>query len=306
MNMSVAKAPSLGIGGKSKLGSPSTVHSSMRSGHIVGGSLCFVTTLAHNSTALSSNPTPPETQLTVVRSLRGSDQTRGGLTVQITNHLENPQRVYYVETMPWIIKFYLHTLTTSIDSEPRLDIIQHPITYRPSNNRTPTLLEIPLLLPALTRVQLSIDFEKVFLKYTEHPPDAQRGWDLPGAVVIPYALPSDEDALRTALEIQKAAKTTIVDEDRNLREVGEDIPLPKTLVATDIRGRIYTPPLLADLATPDFSMPYNVIIMVGALVAYLFGSVFNLLTRKFVLVRVGEKSKTKEGKEQETLRNVKG
>jgi phosphatidylinositol glycan class T len=258
---------------------------------------------------LSSNPRPPATQLTAVRSLRGSDQTRGGLTVHITNYLENPQRVYYVETMPWIIKFYLHTLATSIDSEPRLDIIQHPITYLPSNDRTPTLLEIPLLLPPLSHVQLSIDFEKVFLKYTEHPPDAQRGWDLPGAVVVPYALRSDEDALRTALEIQEAAKKTIIDENRQIREVGEDIPIPKTLVATDIRGRIYTPPLLADLATPDFSMPYNVIIMVGALVAYLFGSVFNLLTRKFVLVRVGEKGKTKEGKVQETqqtLRDVKG
>ena len=280
----------------------------MRGGRIVCGSLYFVTTLAHTSTALSSNPTPPGTQLTVVRSLRGSDQTRGGLTVHITNYLENPQRVYYVETMPWIIKFYLHSLTTSINSEPRLDIIQHPITYLPSNNRTPTLLEIPLLLPPLSQVQLSIDFEKVFLKYTEHPPDAQRGWDLPGAVAVPYALPSDEDALREALAIQKAARKTIIDENREIREVGEYIPIPKTLVATDLRERIYTPPLLADLATPDFSMPYNVTIMVGALVAYLFGSVVNLLTRKFVLVRVGEKSKT-EGKVQEkrqASRNAKG
>jgi len=247
---------------------------------------------------------PPATQVTVDRSLRGSDQTRGGLTVNITNHLENPQRVFYVETMPWIIKFYLHTLTTLVDSEPRSDVIQHPVTYLPSNNRAPTLLEIPLLLPAFSEVQLLIDFEKLFLKYTEHPPDAQRGWDLPGAVVVPYALPSDEDALRTALEAQTAAKKPTVDDDGRIRETRQDIPIPKTLVATNIRGRIYTPPLLADLATPDFSMPYNVIIMVGALVAYLFGSVFNLLTRRFVLVRVGERSKTEvvkvEEKEQET------
>jgi phosphatidylinositol glycan class T len=205
--------------------------------------------------------------------------------------------------MPWIIKFYLHTLTTLVNSEPRSDIIQHPITYLPSNNHAPTLLEIPLLLPPLSEVQLSIDFEKVFLKYTEHPPDAQRGWDLPGAVVIPYVLPSDEDTLRAALEVQNAANKPIVDDDGRIREIRQDIPISKMLVATNIRGRIYTPPLLADLATPDFSMPYNVIIMVGALVAYLFGSVFNLLTRKFVLVRVGEKSKTKVvkvEKEQET------
>ena len=38
--------------------------------------------------------------------------------------------------------------------------------------------------------------------------------------------------------------------------------------------------------TPDFSMPYNVIIMSCTLIALIFGSVFNLLTRRFVLVCV--------------------
>jgi len=41
-------------------------------------------------------------------------------------------------------------------------------------------------------------------------------------------------------------------------------------------------------------MPYNVIIMVGALVAYFFGSVFNLLVRRFVAVRVREQNKTEK------------
>ena len=50
--------------------------------------------------------------------------------------------------------------------------------------------------------------------------------------------------------------------------------------------RTYTRPLLVDLATPGFSMPYNVIIMSCTLIALIFGSVFNLLTRKFVVVRV--------------------
>ena len=49
---------------------------------------------------------------------------------------------------------------------------------------------------------------------------------------------------------------------------------------------MYTPVLLVDLATPDFSMPYNVIIMSCTLIALIFGMVFNLLTRKFTLVRV--------------------
>ena len=52
--------------------------------------------------------------------------------------------------------------------------------------------------------------------------------------------------------------------------------------------RMYTPVLLVDLATPDFSMPYNVIIFSCSLMAFIFGSVFNLLTRKFVVVRLAE------------------
>ncbi|KZV99919.1 hypothetical protein EXIGLDRAFT_831151 [Exidia glandulosa HHB12029] len=40
------------------------------------------------------------------------------------------------------------------------------------------------------------------------------------------------------------------------------------------------------LAAPDFSMPYNVIIMSSTLVALLLGNVFNLMTRAFVIVIV--------------------
>ena len=89
-----------------------------------------------------------------------------------------------------------------------------------------------------------MDVTKAFLRYTEHPPDAQRGWDLPPAIITPVRL-IDNGSLD---------------------------------------GRIYTSALLVDLATPDFSMPYNVIIFTCSLIAFIFGSVFNLLTRKFVVV----------------------
>ena len=106
-------------------------------------------------------------------------------------------------------------------------------------------LEAVLTLPARSTVSLRFGVGRAFLRYTEHPPDAQRGWDLPPAVLMP--LMPDEGA------------------------------------AGRVR-RVYTPVLLVDLATPDFSMPYNVIIMSCTLIALIFGSVFNLLTRKFVVV----------------------
>jgi phosphatidylinositol glycan class T len=92
-----------------------------------------------------------------------------------------------------------------------------------------------------------MDVTKAFLRYTEHPPDAQRGWDLPPAIITPVRL------------IDNGSES--------------------------LDGRIYTSALLVDLATPDFSMPYNVIIFTCSLIAFIFGSVFNLLTRKFVVVR---------------------
>jgi len=95
-----------------------------------------------------------------------------------------------------------------------------------------------------------MDVTKSFLRYTEHPPDAQRGWDLPPAIITPMEGSSNSSA------------------------------------GPITSRRIYTPALLVDLATPDFSMPYNVIIFTCSLVAFIFGSVFNLLTRKFAVVQI--------------------
>lgn len=110
-------------------------------------------------------------------------------------------------------------------------------------------METTLRLPANSTTLVHMAFSKSFIAYTEHPPDAERGWDLPPAV-ISYLPPVDEEA-----DVQP-------------------------------ERRIYTRNLLIDLPTPDFSMPYNVIIMTSTVVALFFGSVFNLLTRKFAWVKM--------------------
>ncbi|KAF8585043.1 Gpi16 subunit, GPI transamidase component [Ramaria rubella] len=184
--------------------------------------------------------------ISISRTHTGTSQANGRLHTTLTNTLASPQLVAYLETPPWIIVPYLHTLTITIDDNPtpRDDILQS-LTYIPTASNSPTLLEPTLLLPPRSTVHLTIAFDKTFLRYTEHPPDAQRGWNLPPAVLVP--LPSN---------------------------------------STFTLPRMYTSTLLVDLATPDFSMPYNVIIMSSTLVALLFGSIFNLLTRKFVAVKV--------------------
>ena len=111
----------------------------------------------------------------------------------------------------------------------------------PVPHARPALLQTLLTLPPNSTVRLTMDVVKPFLRYTEHPPDAQRGWDLPPAVFVPLAN------------------------------------------ATGARPRrVYTPVLLVDLATPDFSMPYNVIIFTSTAIALAFGGLYNILVRRFV------------------------
>lgn len=130
-----------------------------------------------------------------------------------------------------------------------LDNLVSNITYvLPVPHARPATFESVLTLPGHSTLTFTMDVAKTFLRYTEHPPDAQRGWDLPPAVFTPI------------LQSQNRS--------------------------TNYIGRLYTPSLLVDLATPDFSMPYNVIIFTCSVVAFIFGSVFNVLTRKFVVVRL--------------------
>lgn len=51
--------------------------------------------------------------------LRGSAQDHGALAISITNPGSAAVRVVYLETLPWIVYLYLHTLELTIDGVPR-------------------------------------------------------------------------------------------------------------------------------------------------------------------------------------------
>ncbi|EIN14492.1 GPI transamidase component GPI16, partial [Punctularia strigosozonata HHB-11173 SS5] len=199
----------------------------------------------------NSQKTPP---VRATRKLTTSSQARGLLSAALQNTLDEDVQLLYTETMPWLVTFYMHTLDVTLDGVPRPDLMR-VLEYVPSSDARPTLLQAALRIPPKGTLRINMKVEKAFLKYTDHMPDAQRGWDLPPAIL------------------------TL----RGQRGVGANSSHP-----ADEHGRayIYTPALLVDLATPDFSMPYNVIIMSCTLIALIFGSVFNLLTRRFLVVDV--------------------
>ncbi|GJN73720.1 GPI transamidase component Gpi16 [Purpureocillium lilacinum] len=199
---------------------------------------------------------PERPLLYAERSFMGHGQEHGGVQAILTNPSDEEVEFVYMESLPWFMRIYLHTLSTRISSSSSPDttatttnsaalagtnassIIQE-IYYRPALDRTRgTQLELLMRIPPHCTVFLTYDFEKSILRYTEYPPDANRGFDVAAAVITTRAP-------RRGL---------------NLR----------------------TTSLLLYLPTPDFSMPYNVIIFTSTAIALTFGGLYNILVRRLV------------------------
>ncbi|KDN46451.1 Gpi16 subunit, GPI transamidase component [Tilletiaria anomala UBC 951] len=216
---------------------------------------------------LGSLPAPPS--LTASRSLISSGQEAGQVVLRISNKdILHERRVLYTESLPWLLKPYMHTIridvrtdqaslkghTPSEDESRRVyfrDELEPPfllsLAHQPPVPRERSfLLEAELRIPPSSTLILTYDVAKAYLRYTEHLPDAHRGFDLPSAVITPLL----DSSSRQGLAVLQQA-------------------------------RIYTQPALLEVAVPDFSMPYNVIIMTSTIIALFFGSVFNNLTRKY-------------------------
>jgi len=183
------------------------------------------------------------------RSFTGHGQERGGVQTLLTNPSRtSPVEFIYLESLPWFMKPYLHTLkaqvTNQLPHQPN-DIIKE-IYYRPAvDRRRGTQLELRMSVPPAATVTLTYDFDKAILRYTEYPPDANRGFDVAPAII------------------------RLTSSSAN----GSSTSSPVYLRTTS---------LLLPLPTPDFSMPYNVIILTSTVMALAFGNIFNLLVRRFV------------------------
>jgi len=195
----------------------------------------------------------PETPLLYAeRSFTGHGQERGGVQTILRN--PNPDKeveFIYMENLPWFMRIYLHTIQARIEGHGgQHDSLIQEVYYRPAVDRArATQLEVRMRIPPASTVFLTYDFEKSILRYTEYPPDANRGFDVAAAVI------------------------TILNPDKN-----------------SSRFSVYnlrTTSLLCSLPTPDFSMPYNVIIFTSTAIALAFGGMFNILVRRFVAADEG-------------------
>ncbi|KAI0459065.1 Gpi16 subunit [Xylaria acuta] len=205
----------------------------------------------NNAKTAADEYVQPETPLLYAeRSFTGHGQERGGVQSILTNPSPDTEVEFvYMESLPWFMRVYLHTLQARVEGTlgAKDDLIEE-IYYRPALDRARgTQLELRMRIPPASTVFLTYDFEKSILRYTEYPPDANRGFDVAASIItiLPSASP---DA-------------------------------PPTLQKT---SNLRTTSLLLSLPTPDFSMPYNVIIFTSTAIALAFGGLYNILVRRFV------------------------
>lgn len=186
----------------------------------------------------------------------------GIFKITITNNSPGSQSATYSEIWPWWVKGWISELEVKVksndngngtpdESANKQELITN-LSYHPSTPPKPTTttLHLSLLLPADSTIVLTIPFTKLMLKYTEHRPDAERGREISSGIL------------------------TLLNDDHD--------------VDKGYRKRIYTPRLLLDVPTPDFSMPYNVIIMSSTVMAVFFGLMHGSLTRSWGWVELPE------------------
>lgn len=202
---------------------------------------------------------PPLT-LYAKRYIMGVGQERGQIVTKVTNNHYTALNVVLLENLPWFVPIYLHTLVLRINNNGD-EIKPQAIKYIPGKMRKqPSQLEIAFTVPKRSVVDVAIDFDYVFLKWTEYPPDANHGYYL-GSAVLLSQLPVARNF--TAVPIDG----TLLADSFNASRAGYLV-------------NIRTESLLITLPTPDFSMPYNVICLACTVVALAFGPIHNFATKK--------------------------
>ncbi|XP_034834289.1 GPI transamidase component PIG-T [Maniola hyperantus] len=208
------------------------------------------------------NIPPP---LTFNRYVLGYGKEFGGIVTELTNNYWAPIDIVLLENAPWWLPIQLSTLRINGEAESKLIMSQY---YSPGRSRQkPYHLELLLKLPPKTTTRITIDFEFVFLKWQEYPPDANHGFYI-GSALISANLPTAKNY--TSLPITGSTLDSIINASKPwypmvLRTNGAMVSLP----------------------TPDFSMPYNVICLACTVVALAFGPLNNICTKEVVLKIIG-------------------
>ncbi|XP_013194759.2 GPI transamidase component PIG-T [Amyelois transitella] len=199
------------------------------------------------------------------RYILGYGKEFGGIVTELVNNYWTAIDVVLLENAPWWLPIQLSSLRVNGEAESKLILSQY---YSPGRSRQkPYHLELMLRLPPRSTTTITIDFEFVFLKWQEYPPDANHGFYI-GSAVITANLPTAKNY--TGLPVTG----TTFDSTFNASK-----PWYPAILRTN-GGMVSLP-------TPDFSMPYNVICLACTVVALAFGPLHNICTKELILKPIG-------------------
>lgn len=193
--------------------------------------------------------------------LTGYGQEKGGITTNIYNNHWRHLDVVLLQNIPWYVPIYLHTLKITSNE---VELKPVSLKYIPGRQRErPYYLEILIRVPPRSLTSVSIDFDYIFLKWQEYPPDANHGFYIGSAVISAY--------------LPLARNFTGLPQDGST--ISDSFNASRSGYLVQIR----TENILITLPTPDFSMPYNVICLACTVVALAFGPLHNITTRRLVV-----------------------
>ncbi|XP_001655297.2 LOW QUALITY PROTEIN: GPI transamidase component PIG-T [Aedes aegypti] len=224
---------------------------------------------------IAITPQPP---IFSKRFIFGVGQERGRIVTRITNTHWADLNLIIFENIPWFVPIYLYTLRITRGDQ---RIEPRTVKYIPGRQRErPSHLEIALTIPTRSTIELSIDFDYIFLKWQEYPPDASHGHYLQPSII-----------------------SVLLPVARNYTSLPREASLfRESFNATQPNGyflQIRTEALLLTLPIPDFSMPYNVICLACTVVALAFGPIHNISTKRIV-------AKSKEPAKAKLTDKIKG
>lgn len=226
--------------------------------------------------ALHSQQQPFEHPIEVQRYISSSTLHSGVLHI----HLHNPSasrstfHVQLFDALPYFCQIAYSTLRITLDGSPLppSDLLDH--SYSPAVLRgSPAQLFFSFRLRANSTLSFSIDFSKELLTANDYPPDVSRGFDIGSAIV----------------SVQR------------MEPEGNDP------TADSPRVVFYTSGLLLLLPFPDFSMPFNVIAFTSTVLAFFWGSLFNMSYGSYeqVLKRKPKRERDEQGKPVTIASNIK-
>ncbi|KAI9916097.1 hypothetical protein PsorP6_007311 [Peronosclerospora sorghi] len=159
-----------------------------------------------DNTSLRDSHKTQQDVVSVHRFLTGYGQVRGGIVVQLkNNHPSCMMRVTYHDVIPWYLRVYCHTFRVTASGGKKAEEMIRAFDLVPAELRgRPNQLRLEASLPANTTLVFSLQMEKSFLRYSEHPPDANRGFDIASGVATFNNIQRDRMEQSTCCELVRS------------------------------------------------------------------------------------------------------